>query len=125
MDRLKKRAQFVEVAQAARLHRSAFTLQARRREPASGPSRFGFTVTKKTGNAVARNRIRRRLKAAASHSRMAAREGVDYVLVGRRDALTVPFDTLCRDLERALKTIDPDRRRKPRAPGKEDKHVRQ
>ncbi|MEM1046995.1 MAG: ribonuclease P protein component [Pseudomonadota bacterium] len=115
MDRLKKRAEFVETAKGARLHAGAFSLQARRRGSAGGGPRFGFTVTKKTGNAVERNRIRRRLKAAATQVSMSADAGIDYVLIGRRRALSVSYDQLCDSLEKALLSIDPDKltRRKP------------
>lgn len=68
--------------------------------------RFGFTVTKKVGNAVERNRIRRRLREVV---RLAAgtrtRAGHDYVLVGRRAALKLPFDRLVQDFDGALRRI--------------------
>lgn len=131
MDRLKKRTEFVEVAKGARLHRSAFSLQARPQRVACSGARVGFTVTKKTGNSVERNRIRRRLKAAvadvqASISTDIANAGiakpgdagadlsVDYVLIGRRLALSLPYDDLCQDLRTAFCTIDPTRRSKSR-----------
>jgi len=79
-----------------------------------GP-RIGFTVTKKTGNAVERNRIRRRLKAAVADVHGSAAAGIDYVLIGRRQALSVSYDSLRDDMRRAFGTIDPDRRSKPAA----------
>lgn len=74
--------------------------------PSDGPARFGFTATKKLGNAVMRNRIRRRLKemvrlVAPSH----ARDGHDYVLVARADAAVRPFNALERDLIAALAAL--------------------
>lgn len=67
------------------------------------PARVGFTVTKKVGNAVTRNRTRRRLKEAA---RLLFKErpvaGVDLVLVGREATRTRPFAALLDDLARAL-----------------------
>jgi len=116
MNRLKKRAEFVEVAKGARLHSGAFSLQAKRRRDPSGVPRIGFTVTKKTGNAVERNRIRRRLKAAVCDVAGSAAEGIDYVLIGRREALSATFDSLCDTMRRAFRTIDPDRRSKSAAP---------
>lgn len=68
--------------------------------------RFGFTVSKKVGNAVERNRIRRRLREMV---RLAAENqtwtGHDYVLVGRRAALKLPFDRMIRDFDGALRRI--------------------
>ncbi len=72
----------------------------------AGPARFGFTATKKLGNAVMRNRIRRRLKemvrlVAPVH----ARNGHDYVLIARDVAATRPFHVLERDLIAALAAV--------------------
>lgn len=67
-----------------------------------GP-RFGFTVTKKLGNAVVRNRIRRRLKAAVTAvAPDLAVDGHDYVLVARKAALDRPFTDILADLRQAL-----------------------
>jgi len=72
-----------------------------RREP-----RFGFTVTKKIGNAVVRNRIRRRLKAALSDiSQNKALPDCDYVLVARRSAAVLVFSQLVLDLSQALDRV--------------------
>ena len=71
-----------------------------------GEPRFGFTVTKKLGGAVVRNRIRRRLKAAIALVAAAlARPNHDYVIVARREALDRPFADLKKDLERALQRV--------------------
>jgi ribonuclease P protein component len=65
--------------------------------------RVGFTVTKKVGNAVERNRIKRRLRAAAREILPAqARCGYDFVLIGRKGTLTRPFADLKSDLVQAL-----------------------
>jgi ribonuclease P protein component len=130
MQRLKKRADFLSVAKGARAGRRAFTLQAAKRAPRHGANgkpitvaaepvtepRVGFTVTKKVGNAVERNRIRRRLRAAvdrlkASPDAARAAPDHDYVLVGRRDALTLDFAALVADLRGALVQV-----MKPRGP---------
>ena len=121
MDRLKKRAEFVEVSKGARLHRAAFSLQAKRRPIAAGGPRVGFTVTRKTGNAVERNRIRRRLGAAVNEARTSAASGIDYVLIGRRKALTIAFDAMRDDVQSAFRSIDPDRPPKGRAHTRGDK----
>lgn len=69
---------------------------------AEGP-RVGFTITKKVGNAVVRNRIRRRLKAAVAALAVdALRLDHDYVVIAKRDALLAPFDVLKADLARGL-----------------------
>jgi len=71
-----------------------------------GPARFGFTATKKLGNAVMRNRIRRRLKEVVRLSAPAhAHAGNDYVLIARAPAATRPFDVLERDLIAALAAL--------------------
>ena len=94
--RLIKRSQFQRAARGNRAGRSAFGLQVIAAEEA--PPGVGFTVTKKTGNSPERNRIKRRLRAAVT---ACARDFVphhDYVLVGRREALTEPFTKLVDDL---------------------------
>src|SRR5215831_4608019 len=106
MDRLRQRADFLAVANGARVNAAAFTLQSRRRDDL-GPIRVGFTVTKKNGNAPERNRIRRRLRAAVhALDTMAMRPHHDYVLVGRRAALTCDFSTMLDDLRSALQRVD-------------------
>lgn len=94
--RLIKRSQFQRAARGNRAGRSAFGLQTIAVEEAL-PG-VGFTVTKKTGNSPERNRIKRRLRAAVT---ACARDFVphhDYVLVGRREALSEPFAKLVADL---------------------------
>jgi ribonuclease P protein component len=106
MDRLRQRADFLAVANGARVNSPAFTLQSRRRDDL-GPVRVGFTVTKKNGTATERNRIRRRLREAVRRvDVMAMRPHHDYVLVGRRAALTCEFDAMLDDLRSALRRLD-------------------
>lgn len=72
----------------------------------AGAIRVGFTVTKKIGNAVVRNCIRRRLREAARQVLpQAGKNGHDYVLVARHQALTMSFEGLVRDLERAIRKL--------------------
>jgi ribonuclease P protein component len=106
--RLKRRSDFLRTA-AAR-HKAALpglVLQvAPQPEAAEAPPRIGFTATRKVGNAVVRNRARRRLRAAAasllpSH----AKPGRDYVLIARGDTATRPWAQLLGDLEAALKRV--------------------
>jgi ribonuclease P protein component len=68
--------------------------------------RVGFTVSRKVGNAVVRNRVRRRLREVAKLVIPAqARSDLDYVLVGRQAALKRDFATLQRELVEALKKL--------------------
>ena len=68
-----------------------------------GPARLGFTVTRKIGNAVIRNRTRRRLKEAARIALTGCDvSGVDLVLIGRAGTRTRDFAALQQDVRRAL-----------------------
>ena len=102
--RLRKRAQFLNAAKGRRAGRSAFSLQAITVENTAEPG-LGFTVTKKVGNAPQRNRIKRRLRAAARACEPAFHPQHDYVLVGRRDALTEPFAKVVADLSSAIAKV--------------------
>ncbi len=68
---------------------------------------IGFTASKKVGNAVARNRAKRRLRAAvAAVMPRHAAGGHDYVLIGRKATLQRPYADLLDDLMRALRRTD-------------------
>jgi ribonuclease P protein component len=100
---LTRRAEFLRAAAKGRKAATAgVVLQVLPRED-RGPTRLGFTVTKKIGNAVIRNRTRRRLKEAA---RLVLDEhpvsGVDLVLIGREGTRRRNFGALQEDLRRAL-----------------------
>ena len=117
MDRLKRRADFIAAATGLRARAEAFVLQARDRRDRNA-SRVGLTVTKKTGSAVERNRVRRRLRAVArAVVARAGRPGFDYVLVARRSALTTPFDSLLGELERAFARLHAAGRGEPHPSG--------
>nr|WP_306264685.1 ribonuclease P protein component [Pararhizobium sp. IMCC3301] len=129
MERLRKRSDFLRVARGHKQVRRALVLQAwhhqpegpgepKNDEPENGPvsgiTRLGFTVTRKVGNAVVRNRVRRRLReavrlleksSAAAGQDSQFRPDTDYVLVGRLAALTMPFAEIQHDLARALDKI--------------------
>src|ERR1700709_1337118 len=114
MDRLRQRADFLAVADGARVNSAAFVVQSRRRDD-DGPVRVGFTVTKKNGTATERNRIRRRLRELVKRlDVISMRPHSDYVLVGRRAALNRDFTAMLDDLRRA-------RHRPDRQPPKETK----
>ena len=102
--RLKVRKDFLAVSGGGRFHARGFSLQARRRQiPGSDEPRVGFTVTRKVGTSTERNRIRRRLREVIrTASDLPLRGDHDYVLVGRREALSIPFGNLVTDLTLAL-----------------------
>jgi ribonuclease P protein component len=104
IERLRRRADFLAAGHGTRASAQGFVLQARERTD-SGPPRFGFTVARKVGNAVERNRVRRRLRAVVRASAVAARQGHDYVVIGRRTALALPFTLLLSEYERALRRV--------------------
>jgi ribonuclease P protein component len=104
---LKKRGDFLRVSHTElRYVTPAFLLVGRRQDPALNITscRVGFTVTRKTGNAVARNRIKRRFRAALRalwpdiHTLP-----LDLVLIARKEALSIEFDQLVIELERGCK----------------------
>jgi ribonuclease P protein component len=117
VERLLRRADFRAAASGLRAAAGAFVLQARLR--ADGKAvRVGFTVSKQVGNAVERNRVRRRLReivrltaagAAARgdgpKSECGLRPSHDYVLIARRAALAAPFGAMLQDLDAALSRI--------------------
>lgn len=96
-------------AKAAKQVRRGLVLQARQRtadETASSPIRFGLTASKKTGNAVTRNRIRRRLRALAQLVLpQAGKDGYDYVMIGRVHTVARSWPALQKDLSSALRDI--------------------
>ncbi len=101
---MRQRADFLAAASGLKVHAGAFVLQARRRDD-EGPARVGFTVSKKVGNAVERNRVRRRLREIVRLSPLPLMIGHDYVLVGRRSALSLPFARMAEEFEGALKRV--------------------
>src|SRR5438132_14251006 len=110
MERLRQRADFLAAATGMKAPGAGFVLQARRRAD-QGPPRFGFTVSKKVGNAVERNRVRRRLREVVRLSAaLSAQAGHDYVLIGRRTALGLPFERMIADFAGALKRVEGQRR---------------
>lgn len=108
---LSKRADFVRAARSRRQGTAGMMVQARERAAAEGTGiRVGFTCSKKVGNAVARNRAKRRLREVA---RLVlpelGRSGWDYVLIGRAEVTANrPFDALQNDLRYALHKLHRD-----------------
>jgi ribonuclease P protein component len=107
---LKARSEFLAVRGGRRSSTPAFLIEMRERPEATtrvgaGP-RFGFTITKKIGNAVTRNRIRRRLKAAfAADLKQRVLGSCDYVVVARHAALDRPFALLLGDITQAMSAL--------------------
>ncbi len=102
--RLKSRPQFLAVRAGETRRGRNFLVEVLDRDEPDAPARVGFTVTKKHGNAVERNRMRRRLKEAVRHSAaFAMKPGHDYVIVARREILTVPFAELTAQLVERIK----------------------
>ena len=111
--RLKRRSEFLRVAGARRKAVVRGLILQVRRHAASDrnsgpvpPIRVGFTVSRKVGNAVARNRARRRLRAAVELVMPAhAKGGHDFVVIGRAETLRRPFAALVADLKAALERL--------------------
>lgn len=115
--RLKKRAEFLFVAQGVAAARGAVLIQARPRE-ASAHIGAGFTATKKVGGSVVRNRAKRRLREAARQALpLQGQLGHDYVLIARSGTATRAWDRLVDDVKSALISLraggDPARSPRP------------
>ena len=106
MERLKTRADFLRAQRGVRRRTPSLTLEAcptPAKFAAARQLRVGYTASRKVGQAVARNRAKRRLRsAAAALLPLLGQEGNDYVLVARRETLTCPFQGLLDDLAGAL-----------------------
>ena len=107
--RLKRRPEFLAVAAARRRWVApGLVLQARRRDPETAPVpastiRYGITASRKVGNAVARNRAKRRLRAVAAEILpTAGAAGYDVVLIARAGTLARPYAALKDDLAKAV-----------------------
>ncbi|OYV38626.1 MAG: ribonuclease P protein component [Acidocella sp. 20-61-6] len=111
---LKRRAEFLALAaRGKKLAKRGFVLQWREADGAAGlaelqapPLRVGFTATKKLGNAVARNRARRRLREAVRLT-CAGRDlrGLELVLICRQETAAMQFTELCAGLAAALPVL--------------------
>ena len=120
LSRLKRRPEFLAVAAARRRWVApGLVLQARRRDAKAAPAdpgeiRYGITASRKVGNAVARNRAKRRLRAAAAEVLPASgAPGYDVVLIARAATLDRPYADLKADLAKGLAKLTA-----PRGPAK-------
>lgn len=107
LETLKNRPDFLRTAQGRRQGTGSFLVQGRARADGSGVVRVGFTASKKIGNAVARNRAKRRLRALARELLPAlARAGWDYVIVAKPEATNSrDFNDMRADLAIALASV--------------------
>jgi ribonuclease P protein component len=102
--RLLKRSGFLSVRNGEKRRGPLFLLETRRYEGGELHGRYGLTVSKKCGNAVVRNRIRRRLNEAMRlHAAVDMDGQSDYVIVARRDVLNAPFPKLAEELKRRIR----------------------
>jgi ribonuclease P protein component len=108
VERLRRRSDFRAAQSGTRAPGRNFVVQALARDDQGG-IRVGFTVSRQVGNAVERNRVRRRLReivrlsVAADAARL--RQGFDYVLIGRRAALAAPFGEMMHEFDAALTRV--------------------
>jgi ribonuclease P protein component len=100
---LRRRAEFLRIRGGGRAATPRFVLEGKRRTDSISPQavdrpRFGFTVTKQMGNAVVRNRIKRRLRAALTETAsIHADTGFDYVIIARTEAHACDYKLLVED----------------------------
>jgi ribonuclease P protein component len=116
--RLKRRAEFLQVAAANRKWVAPGLILQVRRQPSPEPSsdssapaarlepvRVGFTASRKVGNAVKRNRARRRLRAVAAEVLEHAEPGMDFVLIARPATVDREYQALVGDLVAGLRRL--------------------
>jgi ribonuclease P protein component len=103
---LTKRRDFLAANSGKRAPMPGFVLLMRARDDGDPAMRVGYTVTKKIGNAVVRNRIKRRFRALARDVLpISGVAGADHILIGRNDGLTRDFAQLKADLVKALAKV--------------------
>ena len=96
--RLRKRREYLEVQQGGRKHHVEHFMIVVAAQPAKGPSRLGITVTRKVGNAVARNRIKRHVREVFRRHRARLPDGLDVVVIAKRNAAVVGHAQVEREL---------------------------
>lgn len=107
--RLRKRRDFLKVQErGAKLSSELVTAMVLSQGQAAGPTRVGFTVSGKVGNAVVRNRVRRRLRELVRGRKARWPAGLDVVLVAKPPASEAPFEAL----ERSVARLDQELRRR-------------
>lgn len=123
--RLTQRKQFLAAADHGRRFRSStFLVQVRDAAPDEERDglKLGLTASRKTGNAVQRNRIRRRLRAAAAKALQdQSHRCCDVVIVARAEAIGTPFERLVADLSVAIDRARPQKPQADRRPGRDSR----
>jgi ribonuclease P protein component len=115
--RLRSRSDFLACQKGEKRRGSLFLLEVLDRKLPEEQPRAGFTVTKKHGNAVERNRIRRRLREAVRlEGYKPMRPGHDYVLVARREVLSASFSRLTSAIKERIEGASPNGRRSSGTP---------
>ena len=106
LNRITQRKDFLRLANAQRVHSTSFVLQSRNRKD-NAPMRVGFTCSKKVGNAVTRNRAKRRLREIARLILpISGQPGHDYVLIGRANVTaTTDFAAMQTELAQSLQKL--------------------
>lgn len=107
LGRLKKRSEFLHVRKGKYKAKGGIVIQARASAAAEADTiRVGFTATKKIGNAVVRNRAKRRLReiARALLPKM-GQKGMDYVFIARDSTVSRPYEALLDDARAALLSL--------------------
>jgi len=105
-DMIQKRADFLRANRGKRYVTPGFILLTHHRQDDNDKARLGITVTKKIGNAVIRNRMKRRFRALAAKAFEGhAIAGVDHIMIGRADGKERDFAEMLSDLERGLKKL--------------------
>jgi len=107
LEKLKKRSEFLAVAKTGlKWVTPAFIIQVYRR-PSEESIRYGITASRKVGNAVKRNRAKRRLRALVRQTfRFKNQPGTDYVLIARDEVLRRNFALMAQELDVALKRLE-------------------
>ena len=102
-DRLKKRSEFLSVRNGRKLRGPNFLIEYAPRKDGGTEPRYGLTVSKKCGNSPQRNRIKRRLREAIRlHAAIDMVQATDYVIVARRELISVSFQTIAAELKRRI-----------------------
>lgn len=111
LNMIRKRADFLAARNGVRANATAVRIEAFKTDRDVSSPRIGLTITKKNGNAVMRNRIKRRIRAAIiCNGTGEMRDAHDYVFISRPNALNAPFDALRQDvgtlIEKSHKRLD-------------------
>lgn len=116
-DMIKKRADFLRANRGKRYVTPGFILLAHHRRDDSNEKRLGITVTKKVGNAVVRNRMKRRFRALAAQTLPdLGIAGTDHIVIGRADGIDRNFSDMLDDLQRGLRKLAANHSKKAKKP---------